>query len=39
MLPVNKVNGKVKFQPRTGYEGPEEEYRYSSTFPLTSALD
>jgi len=28
-----------KFQPTTGHEGPEEEYRYGSTLSLTSALD
>jgi hypothetical protein len=28
-----------KFRPRTGHEGPEREYRYSSTLSLTSALD
>jgi hypothetical protein len=28
-----------KFHPRTGYEGPEGEYRYSSTLYLTSALE
>jgi hypothetical protein len=32
-----KGNGKV--QPRTGYEGPERELRYSSTLSLTWALD
>jgi len=26
-------------QPRTDYESPEREYRYSSTSSLTSALD
>jgi hypothetical protein len=31
------VKGKVL--PRTGHEGPEGEYRYSSTLSLTSALD
>jgi hypothetical protein len=25
--------------PRTGHEGPEGEYRFSSTLSLTSALD
>jgi hypothetical protein len=29
---------KGKFVPRTGHEGPEGEYRYSSTPSLTSAL-
>jgi len=32
-----KVNGK--FQPRTGHEDTEGEYRYSSTLSFTSALD
>jgi hypothetical protein len=32
-------NVKGKFHRRIGHEGPEEEYRYSSTFYLTSALD
>ena len=38
---VEKPNakGKGKGLPRTGYEDPEGEYRYSSTFPSTSALD
>jgi len=31
-----KVKGKV--HPTTGQEGPQEEKRYSSTLPLTSAL-
>ena len=31
--------GKGKVHPRKGHEGPEGEYRYSSTFSLTSALD
>jgi hypothetical protein len=31
------VKGKV--YPRTGHEGPEEKYRYSSTLSLTSAPD
>jgi hypothetical protein len=30
---------KGQVHPRTGYEGPEEEWRYSSTLYLTSALD
>jgi hypothetical protein len=34
---VCKGNGKV--HPRTGHEGPEGEYRYSSTLSLTWALD
>jgi hypothetical protein len=28
--------GKDKVNPRTGHEGPEGEYRYSTIFPLTS---
>jgi len=28
-----------KFHPRTDYESPEGEWRHSSTFSLTSALD
>jgi hypothetical protein len=31
--------GKGKIHPRTGHEGPEEEYRYISTLSLTSELD
>jgi hypothetical protein len=31
--------GKSKICPITGHEGPEGEYRYSSTLSLTSALD
>jgi hypothetical protein len=34
---VKVSNGKV--HPRTGHQAPEEEYRYSSTPSLTSALD
>jgi len=34
-----KGKGKDKGHPRTGYEVPEGEYRYSSTLSLTSALD
>jgi hypothetical protein len=38
------LNGKARtnvliVHPRTGHEGPEREYRYSSTLSLTSALD
>jgi hypothetical protein len=29
----------TKVHPITDHEGPEEELRYSSTLPLTSALD
>ena len=32
-------NGKGKVHPRTGHEGPEGEYMYSSTPSLTSTLD
>jgi hypothetical protein len=32
-------NGKGKVLSITGHEGPEGEYRYSSTLSLTSALD
>ena len=32
------TTGKGKVHPRTGLEGPEGEYRYSSTLSLTSAL-
>jgi hypothetical protein len=28
-----------KFDPRTGHEGPEDEWRYICTFSLSSALD
>jgi len=35
-----KLKGKeVKFHPTTGHEDPEGEERYSSTLPLTSALN
>ena len=34
-----KGKGKCKVFSRTGHEGPEREYRYSSTFSLTLALD
>ena len=34
---VKKKGGKVN--PRTGHEGPEGEQMYSSTLPLTSALE
>ena len=33
------VPDKGKVHPRTGHEGPEGEYRYSSTLSLTLALD
>jgi len=32
-------NGKGKAHPRKGHEGPDGEWRYSSTLSLTSALD
>jgi hypothetical protein len=31
--------GKGKIHPRTDHEGPEGEWTYNSTLPLTSALD
>ena len=34
-----KGKSKGKFHPKTGHESTEEEYRYSSTLSLTSALD
>jgi hypothetical protein len=34
-----KGERKRKVHPRTGYEGPEGEWRYSSTLSLTSSLD
>jgi hypothetical protein len=33
------IKGKGKDHPRTDHEGPEVEYRHSSTLYLTSALD
>jgi hypothetical protein len=33
------VKGKGIAHPRTGHEGPEGEHTYSSTLPLTSAVD
>ena len=35
---VNYYKGKSKVHPITGHEGPEVEWRYSSTLSLTSAL-
>jgi hypothetical protein len=35
----NEGKGKGTVHPITGHEGPEGEYRYSSTLSLTSALD
>ena len=37
MLITRQSKGKV--HPRTGQEGPEGEWRYSSTLSLTLALD
>ena len=34
-----KVKGKGKVHARTGHEGPEGEYSYSSSLSLISALD
>jgi hypothetical protein len=34
-----KRKAKATVHPRSGHEGPEVEYRYSSTLSLTSALD
>jgi len=39
LLRVGKGKGKGKVCPRTGDEGPEGEYRNSSTVFLISALD
>jgi hypothetical protein len=36
---IKADRGKGKVLPRTGHEGPEAEYRYSSTLSLTLALD
>ena len=36
---AQKGKGKGKGHCRTGHEGPEGEWRYSSTLSLTSALD
>jgi hypothetical protein len=36
---VGKSKGKDKFHPRTCYESPEGESKYSSTVSLTSSLD
>jgi len=39
IITVSDTNiGKGKGHPRTGHEGPEEDYRYSSTLFLTSEL-
>jgi hypothetical protein len=37
--PLLKTWIKGKFRPKTGHWGPEAEYRYSCTLPLTSAVD
>ena len=36
---ISDSNVKGKGHPRTDHKGPEEEWKYSSTFSLTSALD
>jgi hypothetical protein len=38
-LLVDMIHLKVKFTLRTGHEGPDGGYRYTSTVPLTSAPD
>ena len=38
-LCVGKVKAKDRVRPGGDHEGPEVEYRYSSTLSLTSALD
>ena len=35
---IAQLHGKCKVRPRTGHEGPEGEWMFSSTFSLTSAL-
>ena len=35
----SQLKVKLKFRPKTGHEGPEVEYWYTSTLSLTSALD
>jgi hypothetical protein len=39
LIPIVYKYFSGKAHPRTGHEGPEEEEKYSSTPPLTSALD
>jgi len=39
MIKCYSFKGKGTFHPITGYEGSEEEQRYSSTLSLTSVLD
>jgi hypothetical protein len=36
---ANKRLKKGKLHPRTGHEGQQQEWKYSSTLSLTSALD
>jgi hypothetical protein len=36
---IYKCTGKGKFDPRTGHEGSDEDYRYNSAVSLTLALD
>jgi hypothetical protein len=36
---ITRERDKGKGHPRTGHEGPEGEYRYSTVLYLTSALD
>jgi len=38
-LCISKLYGKGKARPRTGHESTDGDWRYSSTFSLTSALD
>ena len=38
-VPKVDCKGKGKVHPRTGNEGTDVEYRYSSTLSLTSTLD
>ena len=37
-IPKDRVRNKVTVHPRTGHEGPEGEYMYSSIISSTSAL-
>jgi len=39
MRPYNIKKTEDKVQPVTGHEGPEGEYRYSSSLSFTSVLD
>jgi hypothetical protein len=36
---TENVGRECKVHPRTGHQGPEGEYNYSSTLSLTSAVD